>query len=534
MFTSTKRRIEYLRSTWGKTSNKYRNMDLISNYHNLLKHEENKDFVDEKTWDDLNFDSIYSKVDRTISGVGQQFLYHLLHKYEQNYDKLNHRYLLINNLMSNQQLRENVQLKLFSLRDYSSYYISYILLSDTLPNTKYYPLFYLCSFFSILSLLLIPINGIFVFVALAILLFNIIINKTFANKIYEYFIGFSGINSLITCAIELGNIKTDIPIAELKSLYKQSFLLKSLKKKLGYFVINKESLNELTLIIIEYLNMFMLFDIIAYYRSVNTLLKNRDEMLNVFESVGNLDASISIASYLTEVNYFTKPNFNTSNNICFEDIYHPLIENAVANSVNELASSVLITGSNMSGKTTFLKTIGINFILAQTINISLAKSFSIPKYYVRTSIKRNENLESGKSYFFIEIEELKKLIELSEQKNKYLFLIDEIFRGTNTIERLAASASVLKYLNTQNFVFVTTHDIELQELLGNSYKMYHFSEQVENDKFFFNYKIKEGPCSAGNAIKLLEIMDYPSSITEDAKSTVRELLQHKNNTTFYS
>jgi len=113
---------------------------------------------------------------------------------------------------------------------------------------------------------------------------------------------------------------------------------------------------------------------------------------------------------------------------------------------------------------------------------------------------------------------------LSEGQNKYLFLIDEIFRGTNTIERLASSTAVLKYLDTNNKVFVTTHDIELQDLLDNNFKIFHFSEQVENGKFFFNYKIKEGPCSSGNAIKLLDIMKYPESITKEANSIVKELL----------
>jgi DNA mismatch repair ATPase MutS len=280
----------------------------------------------------------------------------------------------------------------------------------------------------------------------------------------------------------------------------------------------------LALIAIEYLNMFMLFDVIAYYRSVNALLKNRDELRAVFEAVGLLDAAISAASYLEENPNHCNPTFVDSNEIGFKNLRHPLIENAVPNTLENLTSSVLITGSNMSGKTTFIKTVGVNVILSQTLYFCLSDEFKIPRMLVKSAIRRDGNLEEGKSYFFAEIERIKNFMKLSENDDKYLFLIDEIFRGTNTIERLAASTAVLKYLNEKNKVFVTTHDVELQELLGKDFAMYHFSEQVEGDNFFFNYKIKSGPCSSGNAIKLLEIMNYPKSVVDEANILADKLL----------
>jgi DNA mismatch repair ATPase MutS len=160
--------------------------------------------------------------------------------------------------------------------------------------------------------------------------------------------------------------------------------------------------------------------------------------------------------------------------------------------------------------------LGVNFILARTLYFCLATSISIPKLVVKTSIRRNEELEEGKSYFYIEIEAIKNFIDISDGNNKYVFLIDEIFRGTNTIERVASSTAVLKYIDNDNFVFVTTHDIELQEMLQNNFLMYHFSEQIKDEEFYFDYKIKSGACSSGNAIKLLELMNYPKSITNEA------------------
>ena len=92
MFGNQKKGIKYLRSIWSKPIDKHRNLDLISNYHNLLKINSTDSFVDDKTWNDLNFNSIFSKMDRNLSGIGQQYLFHLLHKYESNENTLKKRY----------------------------------------------------------------------------------------------------------------------------------------------------------------------------------------------------------------------------------------------------------------------------------------------------------------------------------------------------------------------------------------------------------------------------------------------------------
>ncbi len=524
MFRLKKKRIKYLRESWGKQVDKYRNYDFISSYYNLLKKNSIEEFVDDKTWSDLDFDSLFAKMDRNISGIGQQRLYYLLHKYERDESVLKNRFNLVSYFKKNKELRESIQLNLFNLSGVASYFAAYLIFSENLPNSKYYPIFYLFSILSIASTLLISINGIFLFVSLAVLLTNLILNKIFSKKIYEYFMGFSSLNSLISSAISISKVKTNLRIDEIESLKQKRNLLKSLNKKLGFLVIDKSSMNEFMLVIIEYLNMFLLFDIITYYRSVNILVKNRADIRSTFENVADLDSAISIASYLEEIPFYSTPTFNNSGIISFQDLFHPLIKNAVPNSVENIKGSVLITGSNMSGKTTFMKTVGINIILSQTIYFGLANEIIIPKLIVKSSIRRNDNLEEGQSYFFTEIESLNNFIKLSEEKNNYLFLIDEIFRGTNTIERLSSSTAVLKYLDMNNKVFVTTHDIELQDLLEQNFKMFHFSEQVENNKFFFNYKIKEGPCSSGNAIKLLEIMNYPDSVIKEANSIVKKLL----------
>jgi DNA mismatch repair ATPase MutS len=526
MFSSKKKKLQHIRDIWPKQIDKYRNFDLIALYHRLLDHSNDKSSIDEKTWDDLDFTKLYVKMDRNITGFGQQYLYHLLHTYEPDEVILKRRFDVITHLRRNQELRERIQLDLLSSSDTFSHFVAHLVLDKKLPNTKYYRLFYLCPILFIGSIFAILIHNIFILVTMVVALFNLILNKVYSKTIYRYFSGFSALNALISTALSLSTIHTAMPISEIENLKQQRSLLKSLRKRLGYLVIDKESLNELIRVAIEYLNLFLLFDIIAYYRSVNTLLSCQEDIHEVFKNVASLDVCGAIASYLEDVQNYTTPEFHSVNDLSFQNLYHPLIQNAVPNSLDNFPGSMLITGSNMSGKTTFMKTVGLNVILAQTLYFSHAKSFTIPRLIVKSSIKRNEDLEAGKSYFFAEIEEIHKFLELAEHGNNFLFLIDEIFRGTNTVERLASSAAVLKYLCSRNKVFVTTHDIELQDLLDGHFQMFHFSEQVEEERFFFNYKINKGPCSSGNAIKLLEIMGYPASIVRTANATVKELLSN--------
>ncbi len=524
MFFTTKKNIAKLRSIWGRPVERHRNFDLITIYHDLFKQNWSGDFVDQKTWDDLDFNSLFSKIDRTTSRIGQQYLYHLLHVYVKDESILMSRYETIHLLKNNSELRESIQLKLLPLDNVSSYFIPNLLLNKSLPSTKFYPAFYLCSFLSLLSMILIQVNGAFIFAAIAILIMNLIINKFYTNKIHGFFSGFASLNALISSAITISGIKSEVPNDGINTLRSQRRLLKSLKKKIGYLVIDKVALNDFAVIAIEYMNMFMLFDVIAYYRSVHILSKHQKEMHQMFEIVAELDAFISVASYLADGKKYSTPQFTRQGTIGFTNLYHPLIDNAVPNSLPNMENSALITGSNMSGKTTFIKTLGINLILAQTLNICMADSLTTPHYKIKTAIRRGDDLEEGKSYFFVEIEELRNFIQLSDAPNEYLFLIDEIFRGTNTIERLAASTAVLKYLANNNHVFVTTHDIELQELLKSKFQMFHFSDLVENGSFLFTYKIQSGPCTSGNAIKLLEFLKYPAQITEEANTIVNSLI----------
>jgi len=524
MFSFRKKKIETIRSNWAKPIDKFRNFDLISLFHkNISTKLDESELVDNKTWSDLNLDDIFSILDRNTSPIGQQYLYHLLHKYEKNSDKLTKRFKLIEYFKNNSELRELLQLEFARLDETSSYFIAPLIYGKLPSRPKYYFLFFALSYLAITSLLLIFINGSFLFLALVVFLTNLIINYFFSKKIHQYFAGFSSLNLLFITANKINKIQNN-NISELEYLRNKTSLIKNLNKKVGSLVIDKASMNDMLSGLVAYLDIYFLYDLRKYSTSIGILIKYQKEIQQIFENVGQLDVAISIASYLSNQTNYCNPKFSSVNSISFTDVYHPLIPDAKSNNLDELDKSALITGSNMAGKTTFIKTVGVNFILAQAFNFCLSKSATIPKLIVKSAINRSDDLESNKSYFLVEVEELQNFIKLSKSNSKYLFLIDEIFRGTNTVERLASSTAVLDFLNKNNFVFVTTHDIELQELLNHKYEMFHFSEQVEDKNFYYDYKIQEGPTSSGNAIRLLEIKGYPEDITTKAKDLAKKFV----------
>lgn len=214
-------------------------------------------------------------------------------------------------------------------------------------------------------------------------------------------------------------------------------------------------------------------------------------------------------------------------NLKFKGLTHPLIEQAVPNDF-DFTQNVLLTGSNASGKSTFMKAIALNLILAQAVQTVTAQQFHYQPGIVKTTMANADDVLSGDSYFMAEIKSLKRLLNYDASIPHYFF-IDEIFKGTNTAERIAASQAVLEYLAQfqEIKVIAATHDIELTRQLHPIYANYHFNETIQQNAIHFDYTIKKGPANTRNALELIRIMDFPLIIYQNAKQHV-ESFDHKN------
>lgn len=211
----------------------------------------------------------------------------------------------------------------------------------------------------------------------------------------------------------------------------------------------------------------------------------------------------------------------------FTELYHPLLDEPVKNSASA-DRSILITGSNASGKSVFIKTVALNAIFAQTIYTVLADSYSSCFFNIYSSMALRDDIFSNESYYIVEIKSLKRIIDKASKADiPVLCFIDEVLRGTNTLERIASSSKILEYIaDAKAMCFAATHDLELAKILSGRFDNYHFEEKVEENNVVFDYKLRKGTTKTRNAIKLLEMIGYNQHITKGAEKAAQFFLEN--------
>lgn len=229
------------------------------------------------------------------------------------------------------------------------------------------------------------------------------------------------------------------------------------------------------------------------------------EELSEFEVLGSL---LILDRYQTQC----YPELTETNSLACEQIFHPLLDRskAVANdfSFTPGKSLGLLTGSNMSGKSTFLRTLGVNQLLANMGAPVFAKSFRTTPLRIETCIEVSDSLRDGYSYFYAEVRRLKDILIQAAAGKPLLFLIDEIFRGTNNRERQIGSRAVIQTLAREKSAmgFISTHDLELTALENKNPSLMnlHFREDIDDSgKMIFHYLLNHGPCPTTNALRIM-------------------------------
>ena len=305
--------------------------------------------------------------------------------------------------------------------------------------------------------------------------------------------------------------------------------LANMRDKVKFLTVESKLYNEFLAvfwIVSECIKILFNIEYIVFYRLADRISKEHENIDRLFEFIGEIDAAISCASVRSGKIVTCTPVFTPENTIFYKELTHPLLMYCVPNDLELTNSSMLITGSNMSGKTTFIRAIALNALLAQTVHICFAKRYEAPFFKIYSAIRIADDLLSQKSYYLEEVLRVKNLVEASKDNNPCLFVMDELLKGTNTLERVSAGASIISFLNKQqHFVMVATHDLELTKLLQpEAFKLYHFTESVEGNMLHFDHTLKKGPLKTRNAIKILEINGYPQEIIEHSKATERALL----------
>lgn len=282
----------------------------------------------------------------------------------------------------------------------------------------------------------------------------------------------------------------------LRSLEQISFLIQN-RLNFVYFIFN----------LFFWLDFLLLWQLKRWKVSFGTDLS---EMEKVFDQ---WQVFVSLSTFSKQMQLDGQISWTENNRMQCKDIKHPLLKPAVAVgndfSMEANIKTVLLTGSNMSGKTTFMRTLGINLVMANLGLRPMAVSMEIGNFYLYTSMRNTDNLGESVSSFYAELSRIRKVLEAVEKKENVFYLMDEILKGTNTKDRILGSEALIRQLAKGNARgIISTHDIELSELetvlpyLTN----YSFQSEINANEILFDYKLKPGSCPSFNAHKLMELM----------------------------
>ena len=499
---------------------------LYNELYNKSNNTEDETFIN-----DLNIYDIFNSINHTKTVIGKQYLYHTLCTPKQAISEIENLETKVTYLHSNENLKQSFLKGSIKLTDTNTYLLPELFFCEKLLQPKYNKiapyllitetLILLLSFYSLTVLaILIPL-----------LLVNTLIHLINKNRLYLFRKTYAPVTKLLETAKSLKGkdtknvfVTTEVDVS-IKSL-------SPLRTKLNILtIVDYFSTSELFMIpfvLVEILKSLTLFEVLLTKSLISAINEKKKAIENLYELIGKIDLAYSISQLRNNTAKWCYPTFlkKGSDTACIiEEIYHPLIENCVPNTIIIEKKSVIIAGSNMSGKTTFLRTIGCNNILAQTINTCFANKFNLPFLKTVTSLHNLDNLIESESFYFAEAKNLLRLLD-GDINTSYLIIVDEIFKGTNSLERSAISKATLNYLHQYcGVVLATTHDLELINFLTENFTPYHFSENFTDDEIVFDYKIKKGELYIFNAIKTLIKMGFPKALIMEAEQTFNSLEQ---------
>ena len=468
--------------------------------------------VDNITWNDLDMDTVFQALNRTHSSVGEEKLYAMLREIGVKDEFLFRRGRWMAALETEEEARISLQVRLSRLGK-SRFHSAYGFLFR--PEHKCPAHGWIYMILAVMPVLCLALTAFSTLWLVGVVAFSIINGIVFyyTHSIWKaHEVAIRHLAAVLYCAGGLRKHRVRGMEDLTEELYTLCGVLKPISRWNGLFAM--QGTGELAFIT-EYIRILFQLDMISLSRLTAFITQHQEQVARLYDLVGEVDACMAIASVRASLAGYVLPEFGMEKWVSVSEVVHPLLKNPVSNSL-EWQDCLLLTGSNASGKSTFVKAVALNAIFAQSIFTCWAKAFALPRTQVMTSMALRDNIHGGESYFMIEIKSLRRILRALRQDVFTLCFVDEILRGTNTVERIASSASLLDELAEQNVLcMAATHDVELTRLLPK-YRQYHFREEMTGEGMTFPYRLMKGPCNTRNAIRLLEQLEFPVELVHRA------------------
>ena len=472
--------------------------------------------VDDQTWYDLALHKVFDQLNYTQSSIGAEALYQKMRLLTfQPDDSLRE----LEEFFERQpDLRLRVQVIMNQLGKKNHNMARSIVANPGNQDSRIYlSLYIFLACLPVLSLFFLPFFKIQAFsVLIASVTFNIIFSsiRNWSNKMRLDQVSY--LVRIFASAEKLSRLA--LPKQEALKQAVQPFK----KTKVISSILQSPTGNSEMEIILIYLNFLFLIPQIAQvyiYNQVKSYQKEAQETINL---LGELEVAISLLRHKRDGKLVCHPCFKQDGGIKGKGIYHPLIANPVVNDVS-FEKNMVISGDNASGKSTYLKMVAINCILAQGLGFAYGESFELPYGHVMTSMDVSDDIEVGDSYFITESKTILRMIENLKKPGFHYFFIDELFKGTNTIERIGAGLGIVRWLSGRNCLYmISSHDIELVVASGAVNDNYHFDSRYVDGKIVFDYHIKQGSAVTKNAVNTLKSLHFPSEITLTAQELIEQ------------
>jgi hypothetical protein len=509
--------LQSLQASFGRIKTEGFNFELIQRYRAHKEHSGAFQCVTDQTCADLDFELFFCYVDRTSSRIGQQMLYERLRTLDPKDGKFEWQERFIGFLKAHPEERLKLQYQLNKLNHPQAYYLADLFQKPQEPKSKWYALFPILSFAALLSLVLSFFQPAYIFILLALLPLHVVIHYGLKRKTYLFLNAVPSLLAMGAVAQKLFKI----PLIKTHYAEVQSSVhtITSIRRKMSIFKLEQKVDSDMEAaywFMLELIKITFLLEPLLLFSAKDKLRDKAKDIERVFECIGEVDCILSVCALRQGVTYCIPEISISKSKLQFTDLRHPLIPDCVPNPL-EASRAVLLTGSNMSGKTTYIRAIGLNYLCGMALHTCFAETAHLPVARLYSVIRIEDDVMQSSSYFYKEMDEIKKIIAEAGTGIPSLILLDELFKGTNTLERIAAAKAVLSYLAKQDcHIFAATHDLELTTLLAGEFDLYHFSESIQHDAIHFDYRLKEGVQVRGNAIRILELHGFPKEIVDEA------------------